>query len=326
MKNSFIIADIRRDLIRRLILPLLVIAASLFVLSLTPRDNIFRQRPVNYKSRYENFYNKLLPCVRVRAEDLQYAGLDYYVNGSVSGHYYYTLVDGFCQFYLLDAKNGELPAPSIESLDIHGQLIELKASEYQALLETMASALGWKVSSLEEVTSVYAVSALPSAFYLNFTGRLAANLCLLCGLAELFWSLFCLAFPLASPAFRYIANREEACQALRQAEDALLPSSACGIRRAGKLILAPSLLLFLDGARTRLIPTEQIVWTAVRKFHSAVFFCAAASDGKRFRFSCPSYEAARELEQSLREQNPGIADGDHPSLSRRKRKKKHRRS
>lgn len=100
MKNSFIIADIRRDLIRRLILPLLVIAASLFVLSLTPRDNIFRQRPVNYKSRYENFYNKLLPCVRVRAEDLQYTGLDYYVNGSVSGHYYYTLVDGFCQFYL----------------------------------------------------------------------------------------------------------------------------------------------------------------------------------------------------------------------------------
>ena len=131
MKNSFIIADIRRSLIRRLILPLLVIAASLFVLSLTPRDNIFRQRPVNYKSRYENFYNKLLPCVRVRAEDLQYAGLDYYVNGSVSGHYYYTLVDGFCQFYLLDAKNGELPAPSIESLDIHGRLIELKASEFR---------------------------------------------------------------------------------------------------------------------------------------------------------------------------------------------------
>lgn len=142
---------------------------------------------------------KLLPASASGPEDLQYAGLDYYVNGSVSGHYYYTLVDGFCQFYLLDAKNGELPAPSIESLDIHGRLIELKASEYQALLETMASALGWKASSLEEVTSVYAVSALPSAFYLNFIGRMAANLCLACGLAELFWSLFCLAFPLASP-------------------------------------------------------------------------------------------------------------------------------
>ena len=326
MKNSFIIADIRRDLIRRLILPLLVIAASLFVLSLTPRDNIFRQRPVNYKSRYENFYNKLLPCVRVRAEDLQYAGLDYYVNGSVSGHYYYTLVDGFCQFYLLDAKNGELPAPSIESLDIHGRLIELKASEYQALLETMASALGWKASSLEEVTSVYAVSALPSAFYLNFIGRMAANLCLACGLAELFWSLFCLAFPLASPAFRYMADREEACQALQQTEAAL--SSASKVKRAGKLLLSSSLLLFPDGAGTRLIPTDQIVWTAVRKSRSAVFFCAAASDGKRFRFSCPSYEAARELEQSLRAQNPGIADGDRPPLSRRKhkKKKKHRRS
>ena len=53
---------------------------------------------------------------------------------------------------------------------------------------------------------------------------MAANLCLACGLAELFWSLFCLAFPLASPAFRYMADREEACQALQQTETA--PSSA----------------------------------------------------------------------------------------------------
>ena len=128
-----------------------------------------------------------------------------------------------------------------------------------------------------------------------------------------------------SPAFRYMADREEACQALQQTEAAL--SSASKVKRAGKLLLSSSLLLFLDGAGTRLIPTDQIVWTAVRKSRSAVFFCAAASDGKRFRFSCPSYEAARELEQSLRAQNPGIADGDRPPLSRRKHKKeKHRRS
>lgn len=325
MKNSFIIADIRRDLIRRLILPLLVIAASLFVLSLTPRENIFRQRPMNYKSRYENFYNKLLPCVRVRAENLQYTGLDRYVNGSVSGHYYYTLVDGLCQFYLLDAEDGELPAPSIDSLDIHGRLIELKHSEYQTLLETMASALGWKTSSLGEIASPYAVSALPSAFYLNFLGRMAANLCLVCGLAELFWSLFCLFFPLASPAFRYMKNSAEACQALQTAETALLPASASRVRRAGKLLLAPSLLLFLDGAGTRLIPVEEIVWTAVKKSHSSALFCVLASDGKRFRFSCPSYEAARELELELRSQNPDTKDAPQPFPFRKKYKKKHRR-
>ena len=123
-----------------------------------------------------------------------------------------------------------------------------------------------------------------------------------------------------------MADREEACQALQQTETAL--SSASKVKRAGKLLLSSSLLLFLDGAGTRLIPTDQIIWTAVRKSRSAVLFCAAASDGKRFRFSCPSYEAARELEESLRAQNPGIADGDRPPLSRRKhkKKKKHRRS
>ncbi len=325
MKNSFIIADIRRDLIRRLILPLLITAASLFVLSLTPRENIFRQRPMNYKSRYENFYNQLLPCVRVKAEELQYTGLDYYVNGSVKGHYYYTLVDGFCQFYLLDAKVGEIPAPSVESLDIHGRLIELKHSEYQTLLKTMAASLGWKASSLEEMSSPYAVSALPSAFYLNLLGRLAANLCLIFSLAELFWSLFCLAFPLSSPAFRYMADSEEACQALEQAETAILSASACKVKRAGKLLFIPSLLLFLDGAGTRLIPAEQIIWTSVRKSRSAASFCALASDGKSFCFPCPSWESARELECALRSQNPDIAAGKRPSLFRRKHFKKHRR-
>lgn len=324
MKNSFIISDIRRDLTRRLILPFLITAAALFVLSLTPRENIFRQRPMNYKSRYENFYNQLLPCVRVKAEKLQYTGLDYFVSNSVNGHYYYTLVDGFCQFYLLDAKAGELPSPFIDSLDIHGRLIELDEPEYQALLETMAEALGWKTSSLEAVTSPYAVSALPSAFYLNFLGRLAANLCLVCGLAELFWSLFCLAFPLSSPAFRYMATGEEAFQIIQKAEASLQSSAAGGFKKAGKLFLFPSLLLFLDGAGTRLIPAEQIVWTAVRKSRSSVFFCVLASDGKHFRFPCPSYENARELELKLHSQHPHIASGKRTSF-RKKLKKRHRR-
>lgn len=324
MKNSFIIADIRRGLGRRLLRPLLIIAASLFVLSLTPRDNIFRQRPINYKCRYENFYNQLLPCVRVKAEDLQYTGLDYYVNGSVSGHYYYTLVDGFCQFYLLDAKNGELPAPSIESLDIHGRLIELKHSEYEALLKTMAAALEWKASSLEAMASPYAVSALPSAFYLNLLGRLAANLCLVFGLAELFWSLFCLAFPLASPAFRYMEGSEAACQALNQAETTLLSSSASSVKRSGKLLLLPSQLLFLDGSETRLIPLNQIVWADVRKTRSSCSFCIMASDGKCFRFPCPSCESGRELERALRSQNPDITAGGRPSCSQKRHSKKHR--
>ena len=325
MKNSFIISDIRRDLIRRLILPILVTAASLFVLSLTPRENIFRQRPMNYKSRYENFYNQFLPCVRVKAEELQYTGLDHFVNGTVNGHYYYTLVDGLCQFYLLDAKAGEAPASSIDSLEIHGRLIELKEPEYQILLETMAASLGWKASSLETVTSPYAVSALPSAFYLNFLGRLAANLCLVYGLAELFWSLFCLAFPLASPAFRYMKTAEEACKAIRKAESALQSSLSGKVKKAGNLFLIPSMLLYLNGASTRLLPSEQITWAAVRMSRSSAFLWILAADGKMFRFPCPSYESAREMEVKLRSQNPAVADGERPPYFRKRQKKRHRR-
>ena len=92
-------------------MPVLVVAAALLALQLSPRENVFHQRPLNYKSHYENFYNRFLPCVRVTASNLQYTGLNRTVGGAVKGYYYYTLVDGFCQFYLLGAEAGTLPAP-----------------------------------------------------------------------------------------------------------------------------------------------------------------------------------------------------------------------
>ena len=44
--------------------------------------------------------------VRAETDELFYTGCDYTVNGRVRGHYYYTLMDGRCQFYILPARRG----------------------------------------------------------------------------------------------------------------------------------------------------------------------------------------------------------------------------
>lgn len=314
MKNSFILSEIRNDLARRLLLPIFVVAAALLVLHFSPRDNIFKQRPLNYKSQYENFYNRLLPCVHVEAEDLRYTGFDCISGGTVKGHYYYTLVDGFCQFYLLGKEAGAPIQSVINTLNIHGRLIELDKEQYESLLDAIAEHLGWKSSSLRQITAPYAVSSLTFSFYLNLAGRLAVNLCLLIGLADLFCSLIFLAFPLASPAFRYLKNAKEARKRIFQVEQAL-PSSVSLI--SGRLYLSASCLLYLDGTKTRLIPLKEIIWTDVEtskglRGKNKIFLCLLASDGKLLKFPCSSQEKARKLVSEIRSASPEILTVDRP--------------
>lgn len=313
MKNSFIVSEIRSGLLRRLVLPVLIVVSALLALRFSPRENVFQQRPLNYRSHYENFYNRFLPCVRVSAEELHYTGLDYTVGQKVEGHYYYTLVDGFCQFYLLGAEAGTPPSPMLPSLDIHGRLIELEDEQYEAVVKTMAKALGWRDEALEEMTAPYAVSSLPYPFYLNLAGRLAVNLCLLYGLAELFCSLAFLVFPMASPAFCYLGGPDTIREAISAAERELHASVPL---KAGKCFLTGGFFLYLDGAGTRLLPAKSIIWAAAR----SSLFCLMAPDGRILKFSCPSPQNAAELADALLAAHPHILTGGDPSQLSKARK------
>lgn len=106
--------------------------------------------------------------------------------------------------------------------------------------------------------------------------------------------------------------------------------------KAGKLYLTSSYLLYLDGARTRLLPLEELFWAGIenrkdcrgfsrfvrrlsallpkrrRNADSSAFLSLAASDGKFIRLPCPSRESAESILSSLRVQNGRIHFGDKP--------------
>ena len=171
---------------KRLLPPIFLFLFSLAALINLPRENYLFPRPLNYKSHYENFYNRDLPYVTVTVPELSYTGLSCGENSS----YYYTLSDGFCQFYLLSGESETYAVPLLTDISLKGRLIRLEDEEYRQLLTMIAEELPWTVSSLEERTAPYAVSTQPYPVITRQFGRLFFLGCLLFSLRDLILLLY----------------------------------------------------------------------------------------------------------------------------------------
>lgn len=141
-----------------LLLPVLLFLVSLITLYTLPSEHLLFPRPLNYKSRYEAFYNSNLPRVSVSVPELYSTGLEYQKDSLSHFIFYYTLYENFCQFYLIP-ENIAARKPILDGQTLNGHLIQLSDSEYEALLSQMARELQWKKSALRECTSPYVIAA-----------------------------------------------------------------------------------------------------------------------------------------------------------------------
>lgn len=178
----------RRSLLRRMIFPILLLTLSALLALQTPRENYFSPRPLNFKSQYESFYNPKLPWVEVSVPRLSYTGCavtrtSFLPGSEVAGYYYYTLSDGLCQFYILDAPPGAVSSSPEHT--IRGRLIRMKADEYEALITDMADQLSWTPDALASMTSPYAITDLPTPSRPGRFLRLLAGGVVLFALADL---------------------------------------------------------------------------------------------------------------------------------------------
>ena len=256
MNNNLIIKKMRRTFCVRLIPSALLFMFSTGLGFWFPGGNYFFPRPLNCKSHYENFYNRDLPYVTVTVPELSYTGCRYTVNGLTEGYYYYTLHDGFCQFYLLDAPYGKEPLPLRPGGTLKGRLVRLNPKEYRMLLSFMAEDLNWTVSSMERMAAPYAVSTLPYPFYLDLIFRLAAGLGAAIGLSAFLGSLFYLLLPEYSPAFRFLGSPENLRLHLAKAE---LEMRHTVLSQTRALCLTPGYVISLDPDRLLLLPVSSII-------------------------------------------------------------------
>ena len=250
--HLFLIKKIRRACLRGMFWPALLLAASAAVLICLPRTNVLSPRPLNSKSRFENFYNPDLPYVSLTVPELSYSGYACPAKGPAQGYLYYTLNDGVCQFYLLSAA-GQEPAARLTDCDLTGRLIRLDSETYSGLLTGLAADLDWSAASLEAIASPYAVSQLPAPIFFPVFLRLIALAALLSALAE----LFCLTFWQLAPARIPVLGTARAAE--KKCPDA--GSGPLKVLAAGSdLWLTGDFLLVTPPGRPRILPLCALIW------------------------------------------------------------------
>lgn len=319
MKNSFIIKNIRRALLKQLIFPVLLLITAMAALIKIPRANFLSPRPLNSKSHYENFYNRALPYVTVSVPGLQYTGCNYVVNGRTEGYYYYTLTDGFCQFYLLDNRDVSSPGgEDLPSLTLKGRLIEMADSQYEAVLYEMAEGLDWTVPSLRKMTAPYAVSTLPYPVYLTVLFHLLAYCCLFLSLSDIICSLYYIWEPHRSPTFRYLGSFGEIRTLLPKVE---IEMKHVSIAKSGNIYLTPGYIVNLDTVRSLILPLKSVVWVyyhsrrlalpGLSRFHFRMSYTLhiMADDGRTYDFTGKKKEDLDYIISSLEERGTGILLG-----------------
>ena len=313
--NYLLIKIIRKAALLRAILPAALLFLAACTLFYLPGENYFSPRPLNSKSNYENFYNKNLPYVSVSVPRLSFTGLANCQGDHIDGYYYYTLTDGFCQFYLLDAKSG-FPEPSVrENMEITGRLIRLEEEEYGALLENMAASLGWTVSSLEKMTSPYAVSVLPYPIISVFLIRILAVAALLFSTADLLCCFFWYLMPGRSPAFSLLRERDAAFRLALRLEPDL---SSGHFYRNGKWYLVSGVLICASAERPWVIPLPLLRGGKIKQpgisFHGRTFCLPKAliltlKSGASVKFRSTKNADPESLLLLIKEQNPDFRIG-----------------
>lgn len=161
MKRTPKRTNVKKLLLKRLVLPilLLLICAAIF-LSL-PVHNYLSPRPLNQTDHMEDVYDKNAPYITLTADTLYYTGFDYQHNGKLKGHYYYTLSQKRCQFYLLKSQDNQPPKPVMDHVTLKGTLEPFDAPLYHTLTAQMAQTLSWTSQELESISPPYIISTIP---------------------------------------------------------------------------------------------------------------------------------------------------------------------
>ena len=255
MKKNGITAHIRMSLLRRIIYPLLFLVLVLFILLRQPMLEYFVIGDADAFAPLSGPAESLT-YIRTNAVDLFYTGDDYYVNGTLTGHYYYQLSDGYCRIYILKPSTGRPAEPHIEAMTVSGKLVKNPEGR-ETLIKDLAEALDWTYDGLASVTDPYFVNQV---VYFPLQEKILFGIVvisLLLSLAGLFSTLIPLLFPHTSAAFRRLADYGDADKLMKDAEEEL--RFDC-ILREGNVALTPKYLIEFNADKTAVIPLESVLW------------------------------------------------------------------
>ena len=256
MDQKNIMHYIRMCQLKRIVFPLgllLVVCIIFFRLPIVEYVNI---ASVGETTPLSQAVNEGHTYVRTEARGLYYTGDDYYVDGALTGHYYYELRDGYCRFYILKPSAGKPAEAYIESRVVTGKLTKSDRST-EALTSDFANTLGWSQEGLNTVTDTYLINEV---VYFPAEQKVLFGLlvfAMLISLVAIFYMLVILLFPKLSVTYLRLRNYGDAEKILNDAEKEIADSC---ILRQSNMVLTPKYLLEYSSDVSALIPLESVLW------------------------------------------------------------------
>ena len=256
MKARPILQYIRQKALVQLIFPLLLFIAAAVILVNQPLYEYFFVSDISASEPLVDSVSREEHYVRTEARDLYYTGSDYYVDGVLTGHYYYQLFEDYCRIYILKPAAGKPADIYINARTVTGKIVRADLST-DALFDSMANALDWTPAGLAAVCDPYLVSEV---VYFPLLSRILFILVLisvLAGLAILIYTLILLIFPGLSASCLRLRRYGDADTLLREAENELKNDV---LLNTGRLVLTPHFLVEYNADRTAIIPLKAVLW------------------------------------------------------------------
>ena len=248
---------IRRSQCQQIIYPIILLLLTVIITVQQPIFDYLHLSSADPTVPLSSVVSKEHSYINIEHANLYYTGQDYWLNGELTGHYYYELADNYCRFYILPASSGIPATPHLEDITIRGRAISF-ADTTDEILSVMAQKLNWNKEGLSEITDSYIINTL---VYLPLREQIlfiALLICIVISFLSIIRMLIYIINPLESPACRRLRKYGNSSKILTQVEQEL--NHNC-IIRTSNMALTPNYLIEFSEDVSAIIPLVSVLWT-----------------------------------------------------------------
>lgn len=255
--NNNIAQYIRHSQCQQIIYPIILLILTIIITIQQPIFEYLHLQSAQPITPLSTVISHERPYVKTEHANLYYTGSDYWLNGELTGHYYYELTDSYCRFYILPAASGLPATPHLEDVSVTGRAV-LFTDTTDEILSVMAQQLNWNKDGLFEITDPYIVNTL---VYLPLRQQILFGALVLCFFISVFSIIRMLIYiinPLESSAYRRLRKYGKLSQITKEVEHEL--DHDC-IIRTNTMALTPNYLIEFSEDVSAIIPLSSVLWT-----------------------------------------------------------------
>ena len=292
-ERDYIKKSIKRYYSKRVLSPIIFIAALILLSVIFPIGNMMRPVPVDLTDVSVDDYVKENPRDLYLVTDfgsLYFTGYKETFASYTVGYYYYTMSGDDCIIVLLTPQTSQEGLSTIEELSTSVRVMKDKDTR-EELLSSLADDLSWTSAGIESQMSEIVLSEPDAKGLLTNILRSVIVAALIYALISLIFYVLWILFPILSPPIRRLSPYGHPGRILAEAEEELstLPQLA-----TDDMFITEHYFIETSDYGVAVVPIDQIIWiykySTLHKFlwiHFAISYTLNINAGKHQYIRCP---------------------------------------